>query len=147
MVAVDLENICGPDLVTWIWFLFLSVVPHGHCGSSKQLWAQSDCPVHHCSVPHCCLEGPLRPYFSTCLFYASLSHLAKVGTLPRPWYLTGMVGKICSLGSCYSLVIWLLAGRDISRWPAVAVAPGSISGSELVAWVWCQCLLVPPSGF
>ena len=56
MVAVDLGSICGPNLVTWIWFLFLCVVPHGHCGSSKQLWTPSDCPVHHCSVHHCCLE-------------------------------------------------------------------------------------------
>ena len=129
MVAVELGSICGPNLVTWIWFLFLCVVPHGHCDSSKQLWTQSDCPVHHCSVPHCCLEGP------------------QVATLQRPWYLAGMVRRRCSLGSCYSLVTWLLAGRDISRWPAVAVAPGTISGSELVTWVWCQCLLVPPSGF
>ena len=138
MVAVDLGSICGPDLVTWIWFLFLCVVHHGHCGSSKQLWTQNDCPVHHCSVPYCCLEGPLGPYFSPCLFYRSLSHLAEAATLPRPWYLAGMVRKICSLGSCYSLVKWLLAGRDIFRWPAVAVAPGTISGSALV---WRQCLL------
>ena len=27
MVAVDLGSICGPDLVTWIWFQFLLVVP------------------------------------------------------------------------------------------------------------------------
>ena len=27
MVAVDLVSIYGPDLVTWIWFQFLCVVP------------------------------------------------------------------------------------------------------------------------
>ena len=27
MVAVDLGSLCGPDLVTWIWFQFLLVVP------------------------------------------------------------------------------------------------------------------------
>ena len=39
--------------------------------------------------------------------------------------MTGMVRKVCSLGSCYSLIIWFLAGRDISPWLAVAVAPRS----------------------
>ena len=27
MVAVDLASICGPDLVTWFWYLFLCVPP------------------------------------------------------------------------------------------------------------------------
>jgi hypothetical protein len=135
MVAVDLASICGPDLVTWIWFLFLCVVPHGHCGSSKQLWTQSDCPVHHCSVHHCCLEGPLGSYFPPCWFYRYLSHLAEVTTLPRPWYSACMVRKICSLGSCYSLVILLLAGRDIPRWPAIAVVglePFKVNGLQVM---------------
>ena len=123
MVAVDLgSSICGPDLVTWIWFQFLLVAHHSRCGPWKHFWARSGCialipalghfPFGSADASSSCIdmEIPL-PQASACICLT-------------------LVAPPCSHGSW---VAWVFLAAPTRR-------GARINGSEQVAWAWHPAL-------